>query len=262
MVAITGSLYLVSTLLFAVAALVIGIRLIALSRRTGQVPERLLGIGLQLTGFWGYGVMIFSILARSAMGASEHPLGVAITGLGWVAHDAGVICMLLFIRRVFRPEAAWAALLAGAFAVLLVVGFVGYAATGGLVTAIPNVWYWVGFGAIGVYPFWMSLESTLYWLRMRKRLALGLAEPLVVDRFRVWAMASACAAGAIWVVNIPTWLGVSPAEPEAAAVTTVSLFVTACFGLSTVGMYWVAFFPPGWYRRRLEKLAERRRAAA
>ena len=43
-----GSLYIVSTAAFAVTAGVVGIRLLLLSRKTGQLSERLLGLGDQL----------------------------------------------------------------------------------------------------------------------------------------------------------------------------------------------------------------------
>ena len=45
MLALIGSIYLLSTFLFAGIAGLIGMRLVALSRRTGQRPERLLGLG-------------------------------------------------------------------------------------------------------------------------------------------------------------------------------------------------------------------------
>jgi len=255
MVAIAGSLYLASTLLFAVLALVVGVRLIRLSRRTGAMPERLLGAGVQLTACWGYGVMILSIVARNAAGAQEHPLGIAVTTFGWLAHDAGVICMLLFIRRVFRPEATWAGAAVGLLITLLVVGFIGNAWTGGLVSGGPTLWYWVGFVPIGLYPIWMSAESIAYGRRMGRRLRLDLADPHVVDRFRIWAWASACTAGAIWMVNVPSWLGVQMGQPEGSVITSISMLITAGFGIATVCLYWLTFFPPAWYRDRVEARA-------
>ncbi len=250
MLAIAGSLYLVSTFFFAALALVVGMRLLLLWRRTRNLPELLLGAGVQLTASWGYGVMIFSMIARQALEAPAHPIGIAATTFGWVAHDLGVICMLAFILHVFRPGAAWARGLALALVALLLVGFVGNFVSGGMASGVPNRWYWIGFSAIGVYPIWMSIESTLYGRKMRRRLELGLADAMVVDRFRLWAIASACAAGAIWTVNVPSWLGVQVGSDS--AITSVAMIVTACFGISTVCLYWLTFFPPGWYRQRVE----------
>ncbi len=253
MAAIAGSLYLVSTFLFAVFALVIGMRLLAMSRRTGEVPERLLGLGLQLTATWGYGILIFSMLARNALGVPEHPVGVAISALGWVAHHAGVACMLLFIRRVFRPDAAWAVALSVAMMVLLLGGFAGYVWSGDLVHATPGVWYWISFATTGSYPIWMSLESFTWWRRMLRRQSLGLSDPMVVDRFRIWALASASAAAAIWTVNLPTFMGVPAGADD--PIVSITMLVTACFGIATVSLYWMTFFPPDWYRARVEARA-------
>ena len=253
MAAIAGSIYLASTILFGLLAGVIGMRLVLLSRRTGGRPELLLGLGVQLTACWGYMVMMLAIVARSAMGGHDHPLLTAASIFGWVAHDVGVVCVLLFIRRVFRPDAAWAGPVTWIFAAMLAVGFTGNLVTGVLFTGVQNLWYWIGFVPIGSYPLWMSAESIAYGRQMKRRLALGLADPMVADRFRIWAFASACTAGAIWIVNVPAWLGASLADGS--AITASAMVVTAGFGIATVCLYWLTFFPPAWYRRRVEARA-------
>jgi len=250
MLALAGSLYLFSTFAFAAMAAVIGIRLVALSRRTGGSAERLLGWGLQLTAGWGYGVMIASILVRQALGQTEAPLGQAVTGFAWVLHNLGVTAMLAFVVGVFRPGVAWARSLAFALAATMWIGWGLYVATGGLATATAGGWYWLAFVAIGTYPLWMAAESFRYWARMRRRQALGLAEPILVDRFRVWGIASCSAALAVWTVNVPTWLGQPVGSPEAGGVTALAMLLTAVFGTTTVGAYWLTFFPPRFYARR------------
>jgi hypothetical protein len=251
-VALAGSLYLISTFLFSAMAGVIGIRLVALSRETGQRPERLLGLGLQLTACWGYGVMIASMVVRQRLDALEHPLGIAVTGAGWVLHNVGVLCMLGFVLSVFRPTEKWARVLAGAMAALLWIGWALFALGGGLVDMTPRGAYWVAFATTGSYPIWTSIESFRYWGLMRRRQKLGLADPLLVDRFRVWGVASLCAAAAIWSTNVPSWAGVPFGTSEANTITTVSMLVTSLFGTLTVCGYWLTFFPPRWYRARLE----------
>lgn len=251
MLELAGSLYLLSTFLFAGIAGVIGMRLMRLARTTGQRPEWLLGLGLQLTACWGYGVMIASIVVRQRMGVPEHPLGIAVTGLGWVTHNVGVMCMLGFVVLVFRQKEAWARVLAGSMAALLWVGWVLFALQGGLVDATPKGAYWLAFATNGTYPLWISVESFSYWRKMQRRQALGLAEPLVVDRFRVWGISSLSAAAAIWSTNLPVWLDAPLGAIDASPITTLSMLVTAAFGIFTVCGYWLTFFPPAWYRRRV-----------
>jgi len=253
MAAVAGSLYLVSTFVFAALALVIGMRLVVRSFQSGELPVRLLGLGLQLTATWGYGMLIFAMLARQSLGVGDHPIAVAATAFGWIAHHIGVVCMLAFIRRVFRPEAGWAVALIVAMLVLLFGGFVGYVWTGGLLTSSPDGWYWVSFATTGTYPAWMSIESFAYWRRMQRRQSLGLADPMVVDRFRIWGLASASAVSAIWTVNVPTWMGVPLGEES--PIVALAMLVTACFGVATVSLYWLTFFPPAWYRARVERQA-------
>lgn len=262
MIALAGSLYLVSTFLFAGMAGVMGIRLVRLAGRTGQRPERLLGLGLQLTGCWGYGLMIASMIVRQRLDAVEHPLGLAVTGLGWVFHNVGVMYMLAFILMVFRQKETWARLLSGLMAALLWSGWATFALQGGLVDMVPRGAYWVAFATTGTYPLWISAESFLYWSKMKRRQSLGLAEPLVVDRFRVWGIASLSAAAAIWSTNIPLWAGEATGFDRAGPITIVSMLITSAFGLLTVGAYWVTFFPPAWYRARLAASAASTRSPA
>jgi hypothetical protein len=255
MLALAGSLYQLSTFLFAGMAGVIGVRLMRLARTSGQRPEWLLGLGLQLTACWGYGVMIASIVVRQRMGALEHPVGMAITGLGWVAHNIGVMCMLGFVVLVFRQKETWSRVLAAVMATLLWVGWILFAMQGGLIDATPKGAYWIAFAANGTYPLWISVESFSYWRKMRRRQTLGLAEPLLVDRFRVWGISSLSAAAAIWSTNLPVWLDQPVGAIDASPVTTFSMLVTAAFGIFTVCGYWLTFFPPTWYRLRIERAA-------
>jgi hypothetical protein len=247
---IAGSLYLISTIAFGLVAGIIGVRLIALSRRTGQTPERWLGGGLLCTAALGYTPMIIALTAKQA-----HPeaagLYDAITIGGWVVHNLGVLCMLTFIVKVFRADAVWARVLACAMAAVLWVGWVLYLQQGGLIAGRPTSGYWIAFATIGTYPFWSAFEAFRYHGLMRKRLALGMADALVVDRFRLWGMASLCAVASIWIVNIPTFMGLGAGSAGIDRVSSVCLVVTACFGIGTVSAYWLTFFPPTWYRARL-----------
>jgi len=250
MIVLAGSLYLVSTIAFGLVAGAIGIRLILLSRRTGQTPERFLGWGLLLTAGLGYMPMILGLVARNARPDLPAAPFTAIVGAGWVFHNLGVICMLVFVVRVFRSESGTARLLAGAMGVALWIGWGLFVAQGGLVDGIPRGGYWLAFATIGTYPFWSAFESFRYFGLMRKRLALGLAEPLLVDRFRLWGVASVCAAASIWIVNIPTFVGMDVQTAQSSGLTALCMLVTAAFGTATVCTYWLTFFTPGWYRSR------------
>ena len=55
-----------------------------------------------------------------------------------------------------------------------------------------------GPGALLMFPIlfslgWMTFEPLAYYTKLRKRLALGLADAVTTDRFRLWGVASLCA---------------------------------------------------------------------
>ena len=254
MLQLAGSLYLFSTLLFGTIAMVVGIRLVRLSSRTGQMAERWLGLGVLLTAGLGYMVMMFSMALRPGAAPDLAWMLTGILVIGWVCHNLGVLCMLRFIVVVFRPGEAWARRLALAMSAVLWLGWLGFVLQGGLrSTSMPGM-YWVAFAAIGGYPLWSGTEALLYYRRMRRRLALGIADPLVANRFLLWCLASYSAAASIWIVNIPSLAGESVSSGQAGAVTVVSMLVTAASGITTVCIYWLTFFPPLWYRRRFARL--------
>lgn len=247
---VAGSLYLISTLVFGLVAGVIGVRLLLLSRRTGQTAERWLGGGLLCTAALGYTPMIIALSLRQANPDAAGWLD-AVTIAGWVVHNLGVVCMLTFVVKVFRANSAWARGLAFAMGAVLWVGWGLYVQQGGIATGRPTAGYWIAFATIGTYPFWSAFEAFRYHGLMRRRLALGMADAVVVDRFRLWGVASLCAVASIWIVNIPTFMGLEAGSARISNVSSVCLVVTAAFGIATVGAYWLTFFPPAWYRARL-----------
>jgi hypothetical protein len=249
MAALAGSLYLISTAAFCLFCLAIGVRLQLLARRTGGRPERLLGLGLGLTGGVGYGILIAVSLARQAVGDAPAP-ALAFWGLvGKGIHDVGVVMMLTFIVTVFRPGVAWARGLAGAMVAVLVVGYLGNALTGGFASMRLGFWYWVGFSVIGTYPMWAASEAFRYHGLMRKRRAIGLADPILVNRFLLWGVASLFSVAAIWTISLPAILDLPLAEQQQVAPASMSL--TALWGIGAISAYWLTFFPPAWYRARV-----------
>ena len=250
MMAIAGSLYLLSTAVFCLFCVTIGVRLLLLARRTGRRPERLLGTGLGLTGGLGYGILIAVTLTRQALGETPHALLTALGALGKGLHDLGVVAMLGFVLTVFRPNDEWAKALAGAMLAALVAGYFGNAATGGFVHGrAEGFWYWLGFAAIGTYPVWIATESFLYHRRMRRRSALGLADPVIVNRFLLWGVGAVFSVAAIWTVSLPALLGL-PLE-EQRRLSPLVLSITSVWGIGAIASYWLTFFPPVWYRARI-----------
>ena len=158
--------------------LAVGLQLTRLASRTRETPERLLGLLFLVTGT-SYLVYSFPIPALWT------PLAFA----GRVIYLPAPVIVALFTRRVFRPDDAWAAWLVRGTAVLLVVGVTGSVVSGDLEGfSISNPWFWpewLGY----TLPFgWAAGEALHQYAQARRRLKLGLCDPLVCNRFLLWGL--------------------------------------------------------------------------
>jgi hypothetical protein len=252
---LAGSLYVVSTAAFALVAAVVGIRLLALSAETGQMAERLLGFGLLFTAGLGYGVMMIATIGRTMLPdpSAEPAVYAWIYTTGWIFHNIGVMCVIGFVVHVFRQDVVWARILAAVMWITLWAGWGIHVGQGGMADGMPRSGYWIALAVIGTYPFWTAAESFAYYTRMRKRVALGLGDRLVSNRFLLWGLASLTTAGSIWFVNVPGMLGADLEASGGSQLAESCLLVTGALGTATVGIYWLTFFPPAWYRRQFSR---------
>jgi hypothetical protein len=229
---------------FVVASLVVGLRLVWLARRTRRSPELLVGSGLLLLAVLGYPLMT---VARKALALAE-PTRIGLAAASGAAQAAGGLLLVIFVWRVFRPEARWARWIAFVFA----------ACAGGLValqTGSPGWWVWVaeerGVWAAARWLFlvpigWGALESLHYWQLLRRRLPLGLTDPVLVDRFRLFGIAmgfgllsnlGAIALQLAGIELVGTAIGTVAVSP--ALVAAVAL--------------WLVFLPPRRYLERVRR---------
>ena len=104
------------TQLFAALFFVLaGARLLRLSQKTGEAPERLLGLYFALTGIAYEG---WTLPYMVAVGSWLYRVDSA----SWIAYSVGVIPYLLFTRVVFRSKDGWATALVIACVGALCVG--------------------------------------------------------------------------------------------------------------------------------------------
>jgi hypothetical protein len=227
---------------FVIASLVVGVRLVWLARRTRKSPELLIGSGLLLLAVLGYPLMT---VARKAQALSE-PTRIGLAASSGAAQAAGGLLLVLFVWRVFRPDERWARGIAWGYAALAA-GV--YAAQ----TADPGWWSWVsqeqGAWAAARWLFlvpigWGAVESLRYWQLLRLRLRLGLADPVLADRFRLFGVAMSFGLlsnlGAIA-------LQIAEIELVGTAIGTVAVSPALVAAVAL----WLAFLPP---RRYLERV--------
>jgi hypothetical protein len=232
----------------AVAALVgslVGLRLLALARRTGHTPELAIGLGL-----FSYAALAqasrFLTLALGEEAAPElRVAAVAIRMIGYVVTLGG---LAFFTWQVFGADSLWRRLLASGVCLA------------GLVSAVAivhNLWiqytagpkppvYWgVLLGVSFLVTFaWTSAEALRYHGLMRRRRALGLADPVIANRFLVWG-AGAGLSTALTVVPVLMSLAGRANDPLASLATTAA-------GLVNAVVWWLSFMPPGAYLRWIQ----------
>jgi hypothetical protein len=237
---------------FVVVSLVVGARMLLLARRTRGLPELVLGLCLFLMGGLGYPL---TAVARQAL-ALDVDVRAAFMIVAHLCIISGAGSLGIFNWRVFRPEngAARAACLA-------------------LVAALAGCFVWQGVtpgfaaSAVGkegaaivainlltaVAMLWSGVESALHLQRMLLRERLGIGDPVVLDRIRLWCFSMTGAAAIAVASTVLHFLGLDPAASVAGAL------IIGPVGLASSIATWLAFLPPARYRARLEA---RRRAAA
>ena len=253
MAAILG-FHLLATSVFVLGSLVVGTRLVWLSRRTRQAPEALLGSAILGTAVFGYGLLIGSTVLRGGLAPEVEPSTTAVwmTAIGKTLHNAGVTCFLLFIVAVFRRGELGARVLAAAAALLLWGGMAWGGATGAFRQEAVGAWYWwCEYAVVWTYPVWLAVESLGYWRRLRRRRKLGLDDPELTNRFGLWGCGSIASGTAIWVASTPFYFALSGDLEGAQRAAPLVHVVTAIAGLVSVTCSYLAFLPPAWYRRRI-----------
>ena len=228
----------------------VGARLVLLARRTRQLPELLIGLALFLTG--GCWSPLVAVGRQAA--ALPDPVRATLVGVGCVCGVVGMTCLAVFTWRTYRPGDAWAAAAAGAVALVLCGVFAGQSAGRGWVDFArteSGPWLLASWIGVGLYC-WSNAEAWRQYGMQRRRAALGLADPVVTDRMRLWALAMAAALAGSLILALCQLLGVPIAG------TAVGLALTAVVACVAAGCLWLAFVPPAAYLARVRSAAAAR----
>jgi hypothetical protein len=223
---------------------ILGVRVLRRAKKMGGLPDRMVGvfflsmaIGTMPALLAGDDRLVPSAHARLAMA-----LGHAVLSVGFAA-------LYVFAWRCFGPRSSWrrALALTGMAVLALLWAVQGlteqFAAPGGpavratgLVRATALAW---AFG-----------ESLRYRLMMRRRARLGLADPVVANRFLLWCWWTGGLLGANAVVVLFRFL-VGDLEHAGPALHTATVICVSGLGLAGGISLWLAFFPPPTYILRL-----------
>jgi len=230
----------------------LGARLLRRSVRAGGgMPEGLLGV--HLIGAIGLGSLLLGIASMSAYGSSPLSPGAfeAFVVAGNVATLVGLGAALGFNALVFHGGERRALALAAAATALMCAGFVYYALAGGTKTpsALFGRSYWPLAGALALCDVWLVHDALAGRRQALRRLALGLADPMAVERMLLWAAASLSRLGLVLmapVVNVLTDLTVRRDLAPWLLLLSASLILASCVSL------WLMLVPSARYRRWVE----------
>jgi hypothetical protein len=244
----------VPVLIFLVVCTTVGVRLLLLARRTRQIPELAIGLGLVLISLFGMPCCALGRMPRF-LGTG---VGNGIFSVGAILLGVGISLFFVFTWSVFRRGSRWAAALVIASSLALLVIPVGQILAGSqgssLSEILPRTRPWaVALVAMLALAFaWGGLESLRYYRMLRRRLALGLADPVIANRFLLWTLAGGSAV-LLCAYNIAFLLAGS-----SVIVDTAGLYTVAVTGSMLSATWYLTFLPPEAYLRLVRRRFEAR----
>jgi len=237
--------------IFALVCGIVGIRLLGLARRTRELPEFFLGaafVGIVV------GILTIAVSRVGRVPVNEVNLPVFAGGFGVVWLSASFF--IAFTWRAFRSGSK------GALGFLILASLTMGASAAGCVHAVATappdahtasltVYWLMGLRVPLMLNFaWSAIESFHHYRMARRRMAIGLGDPVTANRFLLW-----CGVGAFTLsstaIGIALHLqGMGPMNhPLGAAALATGAMVPAL-------LMTLIFMPPAAYRRFLLRRAE------
>jgi hypothetical protein len=241
---------LLCVLAYCIVATGVAIRMLRLASRTGGVPELLIGGAMLAGGAIGYPTwVLFGVVGAPHAEAALRFGFAGVLGL----HLSGWANALAWYA-IFRHDTPWARVVLGSVTGLLFLSLVdrlaAVAASAHGAGAAPSLHLYRLSLVCQALPFLlMAVSSYGYHARLKRRLALGLSDPVVANRIWLWATASAI------VVVQYGWSAATLHLRHLPAVAAGSHVVIALLGLALAVVLSLAFFPPEGYVRRIERAA-------
>jgi len=229
-------------LLFIVTVTVVGVRMLLLAHRTRGRHELLMGAGMVLVAAVGTPAGIVSGFGKS-VAAMSLPLWLTST----LATQLGITLIYAFTWQVFRPADALGKAIVAAGVLFMLTGIwiagraLASAAPGASSTMVARNGIFVAMVGYSGCFLWSAVEGFVQYARARKRLSLGLADAIVVNRFLLWGLFGTSAT----VINVASVAANAMGlDPTRSVVVLIPLGV--CGLAASVTMY-LAFLPPAAY---------------
>lgn len=202
------------------------------------------------------GAIAFPLLTAAGVlfAAEERALAHVAAATGTTSLFAGYVGLALGGWRIYRPSERWPLLpIAAGTALLVAASLVSFLSTDTRPGGLRDVFFWTG-ASLGSITFgWNAFESFSLYGQLRKRLALGLAEPEVTNRVLMWGV-GACAACLMTLHGLAARLLIGQVLGDGYRLISSGLGLIAAVAVA------LAFFPPAAYRRRFAASAAHTRS--
>lgn len=213
----------------------VGGRLIRLSQRTGEAPEKHLGIYFALSGVAYLGWVLPNLVN---VGSQLEAVDFA----AWVIFSIGIVPYLMFIRRVFRPDAGWGAWLLYGCVAALAVSAVVLILQGERYPGLGNPFFWAQWIGYTAPCVWMTAEAAGAHRVAAKRTKIGLSDRAVVNRYLLFGIFGAlqtlaCLSDILMAIDFAT----------AGAASALADGLLGGLEVAGIATLWLAFFPPAAY---------------
>jgi len=217
----------------------VGVYLLRKAAATGGQPERFLGLAFLANGI-SYAFTELPFIA----GVDALIDSFSFVGRIWAGGCA--LTIALFTWRVFRRDSGWARRLVWLDAALVVCGLA--------ISAVERDWegmapltykgFWLEWTG-GVGPFvWLAYEALAQHLMTRRRIPLGLIDPLVCNRYLLIGLYGVLAT-TTFLILIPMYVIYETGGGFPAWASLALGFVE----LVSLGALYVSFAAPRWYCR-------------
>ena len=248
------------TALNLVLSLVVGLRLLARARRGWPAPELTLALYFLLSAFLSTPpqIVVYGGMSDARLAVSE-PAARALLAFAVLAMAIGSGAIYVFTWKTFRPERWWAKAIVAAGCAGLALGYAIEALHEGFAPVVfAGPGHWIGWAGRTAAMLGVTWESYRYWRMLSRRLRLGLADPVVTNRFLLWAVWAACST-LNYVADLASrslyWLvyeTVQPVPEYLDAMVGPTIIVTMVLGAISAITLFLTFFPSPAYRRWIE----------
>jgi hypothetical protein len=235
---------LITVVLGAFVGATMGWRILRRARGNREAPERWMGLALLWICVGGYPMLLLGQVVSGELAR------FAAVSAGVLSAHIGITCIYWFTYRVFRSDVPWLR-----YALALPLAGLAITAAGSLVVfwgarasaeamVRESEAFGLGLNFLSSVAFaWTAGEALRYFDLLRRRVRLGLGDPLVANRMLLWGVWGLASLAINAVSLAATLRGIDPAQDA------FSLGLGAALSLVVVVALWLAFLPPeAWVR--------------